>query len=71
MAIFDYVRLLLVTFVCYKLFHLRFILAIINNYNIWLLVVLLLGLLVVINCYWYLFYWWLLMPVSGYSINDH
>ncbi len=31
----------------------------------------LLGLLVVINGYWYLFYWWLLMPMSGYSINNY
>jgi len=36
----------------YKLFHLILFLAIINNFNVWLLVILLLKLLVVINGYW-------------------
>jgi hypothetical protein len=37
------------------------------------LVIHLLGLLVVINGYWYLFYWWLflLMAIGGYFINGY
>jgi hypothetical protein len=58
-------------FVYYKLFFLRLFLAILNNYNIWLLVVLLLMLLVVINGYCYVFYLWLLMLFSGYFINNY
>jgi hypothetical protein len=41
------------------LFHSKLFLGILNNSNIWLLVVILLGLLVVINGYWWLFYQWL------------
>ncbi len=52
-----------ITFVHYRLFHLRLFLAILSNFNIWLLVVILLGLLGVINGYGYLFYWWLLMVI--------
>jgi hypothetical protein len=66
--------LLLVIFCYYKLFHPRLFLAILSNYNIWLLVILLLRLLVVINGYWYpfywwLFYWWLLVVILLMSIN--
>jgi len=35
------------------------------------IVILLLGLLVVINGYRYLFYWWLLMHISDYFINSY
>ncbi len=41
--------------------------AILSNFNIWLLVVIILMLLVVINGYCYLFYLWLLMFFNGYS----
>jgi hypothetical protein len=43
----------------YKLFHLRLYFAILNNFNIWLLVVILLVLLVAVNGYLYL-------PICGY-----
>ncbi len=58
-------------FVYYKLFYPRLFLTILSNFNIWLLVVFLLGLLVVINDYRYLFYCWLLMATSDYFINGH
>jgi hypothetical protein len=48
-----------VIIVYYKIFDPRLFLAILSNYNVCLLVIFLLGLLVVINGYWYLFYWWL------------
>jgi hypothetical protein len=51
LAILGYYRLFHFIFLNYKLFHLRLFLAILNNSNIWLLVVILLVLLVVINGY--------------------
>jgi hypothetical protein len=73
LAIISYYKLFHLTlfFVYYKLFHPRLFLAILRNFNIWLLVVLLLVLLVVINGYWYLSYLWLLMFFSGYYIKGH
>ncbi len=48
LAIKDYFTL---NYFCPLLFHPKLFLAILNNYNIWLLVVLLLMLLMVINAY--------------------
>jgi hypothetical protein len=61
-----------------RLFHLKlflsiidyctldFFVAIISNFNIWLLVVILLGLLVVINGQWWLLMVILLVVINGY-----
>jgi hypothetical protein len=60
----------------YKLFHPILFLAILSKINIWLLVILLLGLLEVINGYWYIVYWKLLMVIllmviGSNFINGH
>jgi hypothetical protein len=82
LAILDYYRLFyLKLFESIINYFTRLFLAILNNSNIWLVVVSLLRLVVVINSYWYLFYWWLfyswllvvilLMVIGGYSINGY
>jgi len=69
--------LLLVILNYYRLFHFKLIVYYrLFHRNIWLLVVLLLGLLVIINGYCYLFYWWLLVivllvAIDGYSITGY
>jgi len=68
MVIFNYFWLFLAI---EGYFTLYYFLTILSNFNIWLLVVLLLVLLVVINGYCYLFYLWLLTFFSGYSVNSY
>jgi len=54
-----------VIFVYYKLIHLKLFLAILSNFNIWLLLAIL---LMVINNYFINDYWWLLDAyfIAGY-----
>ncbi len=60
----------------YILFHFMSFLAILNNFNIWLFVTFLLGLLViillvVIDGYFIAGYWWLLMAIILVVIGDY